>query len=132
MIWVVVAGIVIWGVWAFGSELMLNLRLDQEVQQLREGNAQLAASNADTRKQLAVSGSPSSLEEAARKAGFARPGEQVYVIVKPSDSASAVAVGEAASPSPLSSAAAAARRTVVKHDGGVIGAIQDWWRNLWH
>lgn len=132
MIWVVVAGIVIWGVWAFGSELMLNLRLDQEVQQLREGNAQLAASNADTRKQLAVSGAPSSLEEAARKAGFARPGEQVYVIVKPSDSASAVAVGEAASPSPLSSAAAAARRTVVKHDGGVIGAIQDWWRNLWH
>jgi cell division protein FtsB len=132
VIWIVVAGIVIWGVWAFGSELMLNLRLDQEVQQLRDGNAQLAAANAETHKQLAVSGSPGSLEEAARRAGFARPGEQVYVIVKPSDSASAAAVGEAASPSPVSSARAAVRRTAAKNDGGVIGEIEHWWRNLWH
>ena len=110
---------------------MLNLRLDQQVQQLRDGNAQLAASNAETRKQLAVSGSPASLEEAARKAGFSRPGEQVYVIVKPSDSASAAAVGEAASPIPVPTAHAAANRTVTKN-GGVIGAIEQWWRNLWH
>ena len=132
MIWIVVAAIVIWGVWAFGSELMLNLRLDQEVQQLRAGNAQLAASNADTAKQLAVSGSPGSLEEAARKAGFARPGEQVYVIVKPSDSASAAAVGEAASPSPVVSAHRSTRDSAAKNGGGVIGAIEQWWRNLWH
>ena len=132
VIWLVVAAIVVWGVWAFGSELMLNLRLDQQVQQLRDGNAQLAASNADTRRQLAVSGSPGSLEEAARKAGFARPGEQVYVIVKPSDSASAVAVGEAAAPTPVASAHAAVVRTASKNGGGVIGAIEHWWRNLWH
>lgn len=132
VIWIVVAAIVIWGVWAFGSELMLNLRLDQEVQQLRAGNAQLAASNADTAKQLAVSGSPGSLEEAARKAGFARPGEQVYVIVKPSDSASAAAVGEAASPSPVASAHRSTAHSAAKNGGGVIGAIEQWWRNLWH
>lgn len=127
-----VAAIVVWGVWAFGSELMLNLRLDQQVQQLRDGNAQLAASNAETRSQLADSGSPASLEEAARKAGFARQGEQVYVIVKPSDSAAAVAVGETAAPSPVSSAHSAVRRTATKDGGGVIGAIEHWWRNIWH
>jgi cell division protein FtsB len=130
LIWIVVAAIVLWGVWAFGSELMLNLRLNHEVQSLRNGNAQLAASNEQTRTQLAAGGSPAAMEEAARRAGFARPGEQVYVIVKPSDSAMPAAVGTSAaasiSPSP------AVRGPIVKHDGGVIGAIQEWWRNLWH
>jgi cell division protein FtsB len=130
LIWVVVAAIVLWGVWAFGSELMLNLRLNHEVQALRDGNAQLAASNDQTRKELAVGGSPAAMEEAARKAGFARPGEQVYVIVKPSDSGSPAAVGESASPGAAPSPAL--RRPVAQHDGGVIGAIQQWLRNLWH
>ncbi|HVH65339.1 MAG TPA: septum formation initiator family protein [Candidatus Acidoferrum sp.] len=132
LIWVVVAAIVLWGVWAFGSELVLNFRLNQEVQQLRDGNAQLAASNEQTRRQLSAAGSPGSMEEAARKAGFARPGEQVYVIVKPSASASA-AVGEAASASPVSTVTRKATRgSAVKNGGGVIGAIENWWRNLWH
>jgi len=130
LIWIVVAAIVLWGVWAFGSELMLNLRLNHEVQALRDGNAQLAASNEQTRTQLAVGGSPAAMEEAARKAGFARPGEQVYVIVKPSDSASPAAVGTSAAARAASSPAI--RGSVAKHDGGVIGAIKDWWRNLWH
>jgi cell division protein FtsB len=133
VIWLVVAAIVLWGVWAFGSELMLNLRLNQEVQQLRNGNAQLAAANDQARQQLTVAGSSGSLEEAARKAGFAKPGEQVYVIVKPSDAASPVAVGEAASPSPVASALPrVVHRTTGKTDGGVIGTIEHWWRNLWH
>jgi len=130
LIWVVVAAIVLWGVWAFGSELVLNLRLNHEVQALRDGNAQLAASNEQTRKELAVGGSPAAMEEAARKAGFSKPGEQVYVIVKPSDSALPAAVGTPAAPRVASSPAI--RGTVAKHDGGVIGAIKDWWRNLWH
>jgi len=133
VIWLVVAAIVLWGVWAFGSELMLNLRLNQEVQQLRDGNAQLATSNDQVRKQLVVAGSPGSLEEAARKAGFAKPGEQVHVIVKPRDAASPVAVGEAASPSPVVSALPrGVHRTAEKGGGGVIGSIEQWWRNLWH
>jgi len=130
LIWIVVAAIVLWGVWAFGSELMLNLRLNHEVQALRDGNAQLAASNEQTRTQLAAGGSPAAMEEAARKAGFSKPGEQVYVIVRPSDSASPAAVGTPAAPGVASSPAI--RGTVAKHDGGVIGAIKDWWRNLWH
>ena len=109
---------------------MLNLRLNHEVQSLRNGNAQLAASNEQTRTQLAAGGSPAAMEEAARKAGFSRPGEQVYVIVKPSDSALPATVGASATPGVAPSPAI--RGPVAKHDGGVIGKIQDWWRNLWH
>ena len=128
LIWIVVAAIVLWGVWAFGSELMLNLRLNHEVQSLRDGNAQLAASNGQTRKEVSVAASPAAMEEAARKAGFARPSEQVYVIVKPSDSAAAAIVGSA---SPA--VAPSARQSVKKQDGGgVIGRIENWWRSLWH
>ena len=130
MIWIVVAAIVLWGVWAFGSELMLNLRLNHEVQSLRNGNAQVAASNEQTRTQLAAGGSPAAMEEAARKAGFSRPGEQVYVIVKPSDSALPATVGASAGPGVAPSPAI--RGPVAKHDGGVIGKIQEWWRSLWH
>jgi cell division protein FtsB len=132
VIWLVVAAIVVWGVWAFGSELVLNLRLDQQMQQLRDGNAQLAAQNAQARRQLTLVSSPGALEEAARKAGFARPGEQVYVIVKPSDAASAAAVGEAVSPSPVPSTVPRNHRRTATSGGGVIGAIENWWRNLWH
>ncbi len=130
LIWIVVAAIVLWGVWAFGSELMLNLRLNHEEQSLRDGNAQLAASNEQTKTQLAAGGSPAAMEEAVRKAGFARPGEQVYVIVKPSDSAPPATVG--ASPAPGVAPSPSIRGPVAKHEGGVIGAIKEWWRNLWH
>ncbi len=128
LIWLVVGAIVLWGVWAFGSELVLNLRLNHEVSTLRDGNTQLAASNEQTRKELAIVGSPGAMEEAARKSGFARPGEQVYVIVKPSDSAAPAAAAASASPA----VAPSAKRPTSKSDGGVIGAIENWWRNLWH
>ena len=130
LIWLVVGAIVLWGVWAFGSELVLNLRLNHEVQSLRDGNAQQAASNEQTRKELAVASAPGAMEEVARKDGFARPGEQVYVIVKPSDSASAVAPGGAASLGATPSTVT--KRSTGKQDGGIIGTIERWWRNLWH
>jgi cell division protein FtsB len=128
LIWVVVGAIVCWGVWAFGSELILNLRLNHEVQALRDENAQLAATNAQTRTEVAAAGSPGALEEAARKEGYAKPGEQVYVIVRPS-SAAVVSVGSGSTSAPPSTGR---RRAARKQDGGVIGAIENWWRNLWH
>jgi cell division protein FtsB len=128
LIWVVVGAIVCWGVWAFGSELILNLRLNHEVQTLRDENAQLASTNAQTRTELSAAGSPGALEEAARKEGFSKPGEQVYVIVRPSSSAT-VSAGSARSSAPPKSGKRQMTRT---RDGGVIGAIENWWRNLWH
>ncbi|MDQ6883593.1 MAG: septum formation initiator family protein [Candidatus Dormibacteraeota bacterium] len=120
LIWIVVGAIVVWGIWAFGSELMLNLRLNHEVQSLREGNAQLAVLNAETSRQLGVASSPGAMEEAARKQGFTRAGEQVYVIVKPSPAV--------AQPSAAPSSAAPASKQV----GGVVSAVEKWWQSLWH
>jgi len=120
LIWIVVGAIVIWGVWAFGSELMLNLRLNHEVQALRDGNAQLAVVNSETSKQLSVASSPGAMEEAARKEGFTRAGEHVYVIVKPSPAVAQPALA----PGAVTSAS--------KQVGGVVGAIENWWRSLWH
>jgi cell division protein FtsB len=127
LIWLVVGAIVLWGVWAFGSELVLNLRLNHEVQTLRDGNAQLAAANEQTRKEIAIGGSPGAMEEAARKSGFARPGEQVYIIT-PSGSATPTAVGSV----PQVTAPGAKQPASKQDGGGVIGRIENWWRNLWH
>jgi len=120
LIWIVVGAIVIWGVWAFGSELMLNLRLNHEVQALRAGNAQLTSANDDAARQLSVASSPGAMEEAARKEGFTRSGEHVYVIVKPRQAAGQPPIGVGDG------------RQTGKRDGGVIGTIEQWWRNLWH
>jgi cell division protein FtsB len=124
VIWIVVGGIVLWGLWAFGSELMLNLRLNHEVQSLRDSNARLSAANDQTRRELAASGSPASLEESARKAGFSRPGEQVYVIVKPSGTAAPTVGGTPSLP--------VGQANARNQDGGVIGAVERWWSDLWH
>ncbi len=118
LIWIVVGAIVVWGVWAFGSELMLNLRLNHEVQALRAGNAQLAVVNAETTRQLAVASSPGAMEEAARKQGFTRAGESVYVIVKPS-------------PAVAQPSAAPSSGPANKQVGGVVSAVEKWWQSLW-
>ncbi len=114
-----VGGVILWGVWAFGSELWLNVRLVQQVESLKQQNASLAVSNEQVRNQLKVADSPAALEEAARKQGYARSSERVYVIVSPS--------GAAADAAP-------ARATSARHNdgGGVLGTIARWWRNLWH
>jgi cell division protein FtsB len=120
LIWIVVGAIIVWGIWAFGSELMLNLRLSHQVQALRAGNADLASANDEVARQVAVAGSPGAMEEAARKQGFTRAGEQVYVIVKPSQAPGQPVLGMADG------------KQTSKPDGGVIGRIANWWRNLWH
>jgi hypothetical protein len=99
---------------------MLNLRLNSQVQALRAGNAALADQNALTAKQLSAAGSAGALEEAARKQGYTRPGEQVYVIVKPTPAAT-----QPAAPPSVGQQAG-------KQVGGAVEAIQRWWRNLWH
>jgi hypothetical protein len=117
------AAILLWGVWAFGSEVVLNLRLGHQIDQLKAQNTQLAADNTQAQRDLATASSPSAMEEEARKYGFARPSENVYIIVKPS-------------PSPAASAGISpARHRADSQAGGASGAWQSvvrWWRNLWH
>jgi cell division protein FtsB len=124
LIWLATAAILLWGVWAFGSEVVLNLRLGHQAGQLKAQNTQLAAENAQAQRDLASAASPSAMEEEARKYGFARPSENVYIIVKPS-------------PSPAATAGAGhpGRSAEARAAGGVGGAWQavvGWWKNLWH
>lgn len=117
------AAILLWGMWAFGSEVVLNLRLGHQIDQLKAQNAQLAADNTQTQRDLSTASSPSAMEEEARKYGFARPSENVYIIVKPSPSPAVPAGGSAG------------KSRVDSHPGGVSGAWQSvvrWLRNLWH
>jgi cell division protein FtsB len=120
LLWVVVVGVILWGVWAFGSELWLNVRLAQQVESLKQQNANLAVSNDQVRSQLKVADSPAALEEAARKQGYARSSERVYVIVSPSGAAGDATAGLPAATRPR------------QNDGGVLGTVARWWRNLWH
>jgi cell division protein FtsB len=123
LIWLATAAILLWGVWAFGSEVVLNLRLGHQIDQLKAQNAQLTADNAQAQRDLATAASPSAMEEEARKYGFARPSEEVYIIVKPSPS-----------PAVPSTTGGVTGRRAPQPAGGVSGvwqAVVRWWRNLW-
>ena len=112
---------ILWGLWAFSSELMLHLRLNSQVDALRTRNAQLADANAQARRKLADSGSPAALEAAAREQGFGRQGEQVFILTTPGAQA-----GPTATPAATSSDGAS------KSGGSVWHSIARWWRNRWH
>jgi cell division protein FtsB len=126
LIWLVVGVVIFWGVWAFGSELMLNLRLSEQVSSLRSQNARLAASNTETRQALEGASSASSLEELARNQGFTKPGEQLYVIVSPGPGKTpAGGSGPAASTQP-----AGRSKNGSERDGGLFGMIVRWLSGL--
>ncbi len=112
------AVVVLWVVWAFSSELMLNLRLNHQVEALKTQNAQLAHANAQVRRELETAESPAAMEQAAREHGYARPGEDVYIVARPSAS-----VSPAVSP--------AAQGHEQGEGGGVWGRLVKWWRSRW-
>lgn len=123
LIWLATVAILLWGVWAFGSEVALNLRLGHQIDQLKAQNAQLATENAQAQRDLATAASPGALEEVVRKYGFARPSEQVYIIVKPSPSPAGSGTG-----------AASASGRAGHSPGGLEGiwqSVERWWSNLW-
>ena len=114
--------------------MLLNLRLNSQVQALRAENAQLAQSNAQTRTELATAASAAAMEESARQQGYYKPGEQVYVIVQPSPSAGASVGAPAAASAGASAKATAATdaRTEGTGNGTLWGTIIKWWRSVWH
>ena len=122
LIWLVVGVVVFWGVWAFGSEMIVNLRLSEQVSSLRSQNARLAASNAETRRALEGAASTSALEELARKQGFTRPGEQLYVIVSPGPKASVPAPG----PTSATQAGGNSGSSTSQGNGGLLARIVRW------
>jgi len=135
LIWLATVAILLWGVWAFGSEVALNLRLGHQIDQLQAQNAQLATENAQAQRDLASAASPSAMEEEARKYGFARPGENVYIIVRPSPSPAGVGGSSESAGAGSGGRAGHAQGGGSGGRGGVGGvwhAIERWWSNLWH
>jgi cell division protein FtsB len=83
----IAAGIaLIWGIVAFAQEAYISHRLSQQVSELRQQNAQIAAQNAGYQKDIEALTNGSADEEEARQNGFARPNEKVFIITTPSPS----------------------------------------------
>ena len=83
----IVAGIaLIWGIVAFAQEAYISHRLGQQVTELRQQNAAIAAQNAGYRKDVAALTSGTADEEEARLNGFAKPNEKVFIVTTPSPS----------------------------------------------
>jgi len=127
--------------------MLLNLRLNAQVDALRAQNAQLADSNAQTLTELKTAASAAAMEESARQQGYYRQGEQVYVIVQPSPSAAPAPSASGTAGRPVaaaggtkgtSGASGAGSAGGVNAKGSVNGgetawgAIIKWWRQVWH
>ncbi len=110
----ILAGIGVIGLWMAGSlvqELSLNQSLNQQAASLRAQNAGLRTTNAEYAKDITAVTSGAAAEEEARKDGYARSDEKVYLISTP--------------PPPSPAPAAAARR---KQDGS--GGLLDVLRRI--
>lgn len=78
---------IVWGGVAFVQEAALSHRLSQQVSDLRNQNAQIAAQNAGYKKDVQALTNGAADEEEARLNGFARPNEKTYLVASPSPTA---------------------------------------------
>jgi cell division protein FtsB len=88
----------VWAGAAFAQEAFLSHKLTDQVAGMRKQNAVLAAQNQGYRKDVAALASGVADEEEARRNGYAKPNEKLYLVTavaSPSPSPSA-----SASPSP--------------------------------
>jgi cell division protein FtsB len=82
------------GLWMVGSllqELSLNQSLSRQAAALRERNASVQATNDGYRRDIAAISSGAAGEEEARKDGYARKDEKLYIVATPSAPAPAPA-----------------------------------------
>lgn len=73
------AGLV-WGGIAFAQEAYVSHRLSQQVADLKQQNAQIAAQNSGYKKDVQALQSGSADEEVARLSGYAKPSEKLYLV----------------------------------------------------
>ncbi len=81
-----------WAVYAYAQEAFVGHRLAQQVSDLRNQNALIAAQNAGYRRDVQAITSGAADEEDARLNGYSKPQERVYIVTAPPT--------PAASPSP--------------------------------
>lgn len=75
---IVIAGV--WMAWSLIQQAMLTHQLSHDAAQARQQNAALQTSNQNYRRDIAAATSGASAEEDVRLHGYARPGEQVYLV----------------------------------------------------
>ena len=74
------------GLWMVGSlvqEVSLDRSLSHQASQLRDQNAAIAATNQSYRRDIAAVESGAAAEEEARRDGYARSDEHLYIIATP-------------------------------------------------
>lgn len=69
-----------WAVFAYAQEAYLGHRLSQQVSDLRQQNAVLAAQNQGYHRDISAINSGAADEEEARRNGYSRPYERVYLV----------------------------------------------------
>ena len=109
---VLLAGMAVIGLWMVGSiiqELSLNQSLSQQAASLRDQNAALRSTNDAYRKDVGAVTSGAAAEEEARKDGYARSNEKLYLV---------------ATPPPSTPPPAAAKKAPPKSSGGPLDALR--------
>jgi len=83
---VLLAAMAVAALWMAGSlvqELSLNQSLSQQAGDLRAQNAALSTTNGEYRRDITAVSSGAAAEEEARKDGFARSDEKLYLVATP-------------------------------------------------
>jgi len=82
----VLAGMALVGLWMLGSlvqELALNQSLSRQAATLRQRNAAMESTNDGYRRDIGAISSGAAAEEEARRDGYARSDERLYIIATP-------------------------------------------------
>jgi cell division protein FtsB len=96
------AAMAVFGLWMLGSlfqELALNQSLSQQAAALRNQNAALGSTNNAYRKDIGAVTSGAAAEEEARKDGYARGNEKLYLVGTPPPSTPVPAAARKPAPS---------------------------------
>jgi len=80
VVFVVIAA---WALIGYAQEAFIGHRLEQQVADLRNQNAVIAAQNDGYRKDIQAIDNGSANEEEARLNGYSKPGEKVFLITDP-------------------------------------------------
>ena len=82
----ILGGMALLGLWMLGSllqELSLNQSLSHQAAAMRERNASVQSTNDGYRRDIAAISSGAAGEEEARKDGYARKDEKLYIVATP-------------------------------------------------
>ena len=73
----------LWALYGYAQEAYIGHRLAQQVADLKNQNALIAAQNAGYQKDIQAISNGSADEEEARQDGYSKPGEKVFLITAP-------------------------------------------------